>query len=148
MSPAIPPVLNGVVGDYTFSKRRFVEVNTAGHAPFFEKRLIVIIIKALNKNAQVFEELAGHRGVARRPVNRLTTAVANECLAIDRQFVASRVPPEIVVVIHYENLAVRAVTISEKLRGRQSREAASDHHKVIGRLGLPLRQTKRPTLTR
>ena len=56
-------------------------------------------------------------------------------------------PAKVIVVIQHEDLAVASVPVSKELRGRQSRDAASNHHKVVGRLCLFFGQPKRSSLT-
>ena len=58
---AIPPILNGVVGNGTFPKRRLIEVDAPAHTAIFEERLVVVVVEPLNKDTEVFQKLARHR---------------------------------------------------------------------------------------
>ena len=60
-TPMIPPVLNGVVGDGPLSKRRLIEINAAGHTAFFEEGLIVVVVKSLNEDTKIPQQLTRHR---------------------------------------------------------------------------------------
>ena len=55
-------------------------------------------------------------------------------------------PTKVIVVVQYEDLAVASVPVSKEFRGRQSRDAATNHYQVVGCLRLLFRQTERSTL--
>ena len=55
-------------------------------------------------------------------------------------------PTKVIVVVQYEDLAVPSVPVSKELGSRQSRNTATNHYQVVGRLCLLFGKSECPTL--
>src|SRR6056300_1272539 len=110
--------------------------------------MIKVAVEALNLDAYIPKQLTSHLGIGRRSIYRLTAAIANQCVSVDRQLVAPRLTPKIVVVIKYPYALIGATLIAKKLGGGEPGDTATHNDKIVIRVRLIGGHRKRPTLAR
>ena len=77
--------------------------------------LVVIIVEALDVDADVLEQVLRHIGVPGRGIDGLGAAVADSCLAVNLELVALGMSAEVVVIIENEH-ARTGIFLPEEVR--------------------------------
>jgi hypothetical protein len=99
--------------------------------PSIIESLIEIRFETRQVDAEIGEQSAGHRAVfGFRRVDRLGAAIADDRPAVDTEFVALRMPTEIVVRIEDQNPR-RGPVAAVKICGRQAADAGPDDDQVV-----------------
>ena len=119
-----------IAGDELSLPVRFgIERNAVRQAQVVVEVLVVVVVEALDVNADVFQQLTGNGRIARRRIDRLGTAVRNLPFAAHVELVAFGVATKVIVVIEHQNACVRMLAPIE-VRRRQTANATADNHQV------------------
>ena len=84
------------------------EVDRAPESATTEVPLVEIVVETLGMDRYVPQKLPGNFRILPRRVNGLTAAVADQPFAVDAEFVALGVPPEVVVIVENQDFRIRA----------------------------------------
>jgi len=108
-----------------------VEKSTARKAVRFLEIPVVILVEALDVNAQLGEQLLGLLAVNLRAGDGLCAAVTEDHALASLKFVATRVAAEIIVIFQDQNFGFRTGHLAEEIRRRKATDSAAYHDQVV-----------------
>jgi hypothetical protein len=94
--------------------------------------LIVGLVELPGIDAEIFLHSFGHVAIARRALDRLSAAIAQQKSATCAKLVALGVPAKVIVVVEDQDARAVPRRLAIEVRGGKSADASAHHNQVIG----------------